>query len=172
MGSPASIGFFAVSQLLKMGAASSEAEAVEANARAQMVAREYQAKQLKQQAGQERASAQREMAEEQRRKKLIASRARAQAAASGASALDVLSNIAGIELEGDYRSRVAAYEGEEVAKGLEHRADASLYEGQLELASARRRAKSAKRRAVIDVASSIGGKLYDRYGFGFGDDEE
>jgi len=97
------------------------------------VAADFKSAQLDQKAGQERASAQREALERQRKTTLALSRAQALAASSGAGATDetvlnLASNIAG---EGQLAFDTSLYNGEESAIGLETNADATRYEGYL-----------------------------------------
>lgn len=77
-------------------------------------------KQLNRMAGSTRATAQRKGIDERRRAKLLDSRARAVAAASGAGASDLdVTNIRGdIEAEGEYRALTQMYEGETEAASL------------------------------------------------------
>ena len=130
------------------------------------IAREYEAKQLEQQAGQEIASSQRAASEERRRARIIASRSLALAAASGAGASDTtVSNLlADIEGEGAYRASLALYQGEESARKLRMGADGKRYEGQAAADGADIKASAYDLEAagtVISGASSIYGKYND-----------
>lgn len=82
-------------------------------------------------AGQVQASSQRVAAEQERKTKLVSSRAQAVAAASGAGATDptVLDTIGRIASEGAYRSELALYEGNTQAAALRARGEAARYEG-------------------------------------------
>ena len=113
--------------------------AAERSSQYQATLRDMQARAREQQAGQERAAAQRAYAEEQRRGRIVSSRARNIAAASGGSVFDptVLDILGKIESEADYRAGAALYEGEERARGLEYGADleragaaGDIFEGQ------------------------------------------
>lgn len=98
----------------------------------------YQAKQAEQQAGQERAAAQRQAMEERRRARLAQSRAIAVGAASGAgtggNVLDILGDL---NTEGEYRAQSALFTGEEKARGYEMSASAKRYEGAQSVANAK-----------------------------------
>ncbi len=107
-----------------------EARAGEARA----LAREHEAAQGRQQAGQERASAQRSASEKRRQGRLLASRALAVAAASGAGAGDPTAEkiIGDIGAEGEFRALSEMFIGEERALGLETRADLLTFEAEQE----------------------------------------
>lgn len=124
----------------------------------------FQAAQLEQRAGQERASSQRRAIEERRRAGIINSNALASAAASGGgtdgSVAKIMGDIAG---EGEYRALTRLWEGEESAKGLETQA-----------AAARMQGKSAKKQAMFKAAGTLAsgaGSWYDKYGGGDVPDE-
>jgi hypothetical protein len=117
---------------------------------------------MDQQAGQARASAQRQALDERHNADLAGSRAQAAAAASGAGATDpTVVNIQGdIAKEGEYRYGMALYNGEEYARGLEGQANAK-----------RASAKAAQFAGYMNAASTVlsaGGKhgqtLLDKYG--------
>jgi hypothetical protein len=92
----------------------------------------FQAAQLRQNAGQAMASAQRDAYDIDRQSQYIASSALARAAASGAGASDptVVNLIARNATEFAYRKSVALYQGEERARLLNLEADAKDYEGE------------------------------------------
>lgn len=96
-------------------------------------AAEFQAAQLRQNAGQAMAVAQRQAITTQQQAQLVASRALAVAAAGGGGASDptVVKIISGIAAEGSYRTSVALYEGEERAREMLNRASAVEYGGKL-----------------------------------------
>jgi hypothetical protein len=83
---------------------------------------ERRAQQLEIEAGQERATSQREASEERRQVRFAQSRAQAVAAASGAGALDpsTLDVIGDLEGEAEYRALTRLYEGENRARGLDY----------------------------------------------------
>lgn len=90
-----------------------------------------EAARLRRQAGQTRASAQREALEAKRSSRYAQSRALAVAASSGAGANDptVQNIIADLAGEGEYGALTALYEGEERALGMEDTATATQREG-------------------------------------------
>lgn len=119
-----------------------------------------EAAQLEVQAGQERASSQRQAIEERRQGRIASSRALAIAAASGGGADDpsVINAIANIEGEGEYRALTALYEGNSSGDDLVRQA-----------AARRTEAKNVKRAALFKAAGTIigaGSSLADRYGGG------
>lgn len=118
----------------------------------------YQAAQYRRNASNARGSAQRAAIEERRNATLAESRARAVAAASGASASDKTSTdiMAGIAEEGEYRALSALYEGEEAARGMQDAAAAAEYEGEA--------AKRASRIGAAGTILSSGSSLLGKYG--------
>lgn len=128
--------------------------------KAQDSASRFQAGQMKQQAGQERAAAQRTAIEQRRQAGLANSRVKALAAASGGGATDP--SVINIETAnagaGEYNALSALYQGEEKARGLEMGAGARLYEG-----------SQAKRAGLIKGGSgllSAGSSMFEKYGQG------
>lgn len=117
--------------ILSLASAVNQASTYNKYGAAQDGAAQFRAAQLEQQAGQERASAQRTAMEARRRAKLAASRAQALSASSGAGALDptVLKLMSGIAGEGELAADNALYQGEERAIGLQTSAAANRYEG-------------------------------------------
>lgn len=94
-------------------------------------AADTEAARLRRQAGQTRASAQREALESRRMSRYAQSRAQALAAAGGGGASDptvqnILADLAG---EGEYGALTALFEGEERALGMEDTATAVQREG-------------------------------------------
>lgn len=115
-----------------------------------------QAAQLDAQAGDDRASAQRQSIEERRQTRIAGSRALALAASSGGGADDpsVVNLIANMEGEGEYRALTALYNGETEARSKEDQAAAN-----------RRGAKTAKTVGMLKAASSIigaGSSMFNR----------
>lgn len=94
-------------------------------------AAEYQAAQLRQNAGQAQASAQRQAFDVDRQSQYVASSALATAAASGGGASDptVVNLIARNAGEFAYRKAVALYQGDDRARLMNMQADAKEYEG-------------------------------------------
>lgn len=139
--------------------------------RAQQRVAEYQAtlagrraEAMEQEAGQARASAQREEAEQRRRGRLVRSRA---AAVMGASGTGVDTDIlADIDTEAELRALTARYEGEESARGLEYGAilERAGGEGQRYAGDVERRL--AENRAFLTLAGGAGqaASLYAKYG--------
>lgn len=106
------------------------AAATQRAAQRRAVALEFEAEQLDQDAGLSIAAAQRVRDEEVRKAALVASRALAVAAASGASASDstIVNLIARTQGEGAYRGAVALFEGEDRARRLRMGAAGKRYE--------------------------------------------
>lgn len=115
----------------------------------------YQAAQLNQQAGQTRASAQREAIEQRRQAALANSRLQALAGGGGTDAgvVNIASNIAG---EGEYRALASLYEGEERAIGMDMAATGKRFEG--------KQAKRAGNMKAISSLLSNGSSLAYKYG--------
>lgn len=126
-------------------------------------AKEYEALQYEQQAGQVVAASQRVAGQERHKAKVIASRALALAAASGAGASDttVENILADIDGEGAYRASVALYQGEEQARRLKMAAQGRRLEGEAAKEGADVEAKAYDIKAagaIVDTTSSIYGK--------------
>lgn len=113
-----------------------------------------EAAQMRQQAGQERATSQRVAIERRREAELASSRARALAGASGASSDDVtMQNITSrISQQGEYNALTAMFEGEERARGLEYGADVRRAQG-----------KTARRASFLGAASDAAAGMYGIY---------
>jgi hypothetical protein len=97
-----------------------------------MQAAQFQAAQLRQNAGQVQASAQRQAFDVDRQAKYVASSALATAAASGGGASDptVVNLMARNAGEFAYRKAVALYQGDDKARLMNLQADAKEYEGE------------------------------------------
>lgn len=106
----------------------------------------FQAAQMEQQAGQERASSQREAIAQRRQANIMRSNAQAAAAASGGGATDptVLNITGNLAKEGEYNALSALFEGEERARGLNLQATTTRMEG-----------KQAKKQGMIGGAATI-----------------
>lgn len=133
----------------------------------QQAAANFEAAQFDQNAIQAQASAQREAEIERRRTALLISRGIAVAAAGGGATTDptvsrLLEDIAG---EGEYRSGVAIYQGEEKARVLRMNADARRAEGAGAAEQGESRA-SAYRMAGIGSLATGAASLYTKYGAG------
>ena len=129
----------------------------------------WQSAQLKQQAGQERASAQRQAIEERRKGDIAVSRARAVAAASGGGASDptVMNIYSDLASEGEYNAQAVLAEGEEAARGLESQAGAAEYEGAAAYAGSKYRSSAAKRAGYISSVGHMlqgGADIYAKHG--------
>lgn len=128
-------------------------------------AKEFEAAGLETAAGQAVATAQQRSFEEQRRARLVASRAVALAAAGGGGATDptVVKLLSDLEGEGAYRAAVQVYQGEEEARTLRQRAAGARYEGGLAEEAGAARA-GAYRTAGAGALLSGGASLYAKYG--------
>lgn len=128
------------------------------SANSQAKALRKQADQLDIQAGQERASSQRQSMEEQRQARLAMSRGLAVAAASGGGASDptVVNALANLAGEGEFRALTALYNGDQQALSTE--ADAT---------ARRKEAKNVKRAGLIQGIGTLlqaGSTMQERYG--------
>jgi hypothetical protein len=119
--------------------------------RQQYAAAQYQADQLRKNAGQTEAAGQRDAENQTRQSALLQSRALAVAGASGAGAVDptVLKLIAGIATEGDLAARTAMYNADEQARGMRNQAAATVFEG-------KQAKKASKVKALSTFLSGMG----------------
>jgi hypothetical protein len=120
----------------------------------------YKAQQMEVNAGQERAASQRAAIEQQRKSRLIQSRAQAVGASSG-SVLDpsTVNIMSGLAEEGELGALTALYQGESRARGYESEASISRYEG--------KQAKKAGQMAAFGAGLSglaALGSFYGKYG--------
>lgn len=133
-------------------------------------AADFQAEQLRQNAGQAQAGAQRSAADEERKAKLVTSAALASAAASGGGASDptVTNIIARTASEGAYRRAVALYQGDDRARAMNLQADAKKYEGGNVLANSAMVAGAQTFGATTSLlkGAARGASLYQRFGGG------
>lgn len=141
-----------------------QGNAAERSGLEEQLARQYEAEQLKVDAGQAVAAAQRDAMEQRRQGELLQSRAIALAAASGGGVTDpsvvkLLSSNAG---EIAYRSAVAIYRGEDEARSLNAKAAAALYSGARAADEGRDRQKAYMTRAFGDLVKG-GSSLYETY---------
>lgn len=107
--------------------------------------------------GQAVAVSQLRAADERKRAALLASRAQALAAASGAGAtdatvIDIIANIAG---EGAYRSELAMYEGKEAQRAARARAAGARYQGD-----------AAVTAGYVNGLTGFGKTFFEKYGGG------
>lgn len=119
-----------------------------------------EARQLEQQAGQERAKAQRVAIEQRRKGELAQSKLTASVAGGGGDTSDptVVDLASGIYQESEYDALMGLYNGEERARGYEYGAKVRRWEG-----------KQAKKMSFFDAASTAlgaGASLMDKYGGG------
>ena len=153
-------------------AANAQASYTQQQSQAYAIAKETEAAQYEDQALAETASAQRVAMEEQRKSRILQSRALAVAGASGAgtsdpTVVDIISDLAG---EGAYRAAVAMYEGGQRTKGARDAAAAARYEGATGLASGSASAASQRQAGQIGtlgtIFSGVGqvASLYGKYG--------
>lgn len=159
------IALMAVGTVIQLAGAQRQAKAAEAEGIAARQAEEYKAAQLRQNAGQEIAAAQRQRDNERRRATLAASRLIAVAGASGGKVTDptVLNLIGDIQGEGTYRGLTAIYQGEDKARQLNQGAATADYQGTIYEQAGRNKASAIKSQAVGN-ALMTGGSLYAKYG--------
>lgn len=133
-------------------------------------AAEFTAAQMERNAGQARAAAQLEAAEQERQGRLMASRALAVAAGSGAGASDptVLNIISRNAAETAYRRSVALYQGETRAAGMEDQATATRMQGDINAGVARSEAAAQTLGAGATLMTSMAknASLYQRFAGG------
>jgi hypothetical protein len=117
----------------------------------------FQAAQLEQNAGQERAASQRQAIEQRRQARLTNSRIQALAGGGGLdpTVVDLSANIAG---EGELRALTALYTGEERARGNEMNAQGARIAG--------KNAERASRVKAISSVLSSGSSMFEKYGGG------
>jgi hypothetical protein len=115
-----------------------------------------QARQMRAMALREEASSQREAMEERKASRLLASRAKAMAGASGAGIDDPTVNkiLGEIDATGEYNALVAMYEGTMKARDTRFQADATREEG-----------RSAKKASYVTAISDLGTAMWDQGAF-------
>lgn len=130
-------------------------------------AAEYQAEQLRINAGQAQASSQREAYEADQKSQLVMSRTLAVAAASGGGASDpTVVNIIAKEAErGAYLRAVALYNGDERARSMLMEADSREYQGKVERLTSTIGAGTAIVKGATNILASQqrGASLYQRF---------
>jgi hypothetical protein len=163
----------AVGASVVMGAMQAKSQREQADAAAQegaavKTAAYYEADQLDQQAGQERAAAQRQAMDSRRQERIIQSNLQAAAAASGGGATDpTIGRLSSdIAVEGQYRALSDLFRGEERARGLENQANARRYEGDIGYTAGRVRQRAGRNAAQASIIGGIGqgASLYSKYG--------
>jgi len=120
---------------------------------------EYEAKQLDQAAGQDRAVSQRKAGELRRRAQVAESRALAVGAAGGGNASGITHLMAGIGVQGEENAQAALYDGEERARGKEGQAAGARYSG----AQAKEAGKMNASSTIMSTAANLGKGLFDKY---------
>lgn len=157
----------AIGTIIQFTGQNRAAEAAKRQALQEKQARDFEAAQMAQQAGQEMAAAQRSAMNEHHRATLIASRAMAVSASQGGTGSDpaVVDLLADIGSEGAYRGAVALYQGEDRARSLRMGADAKTYEGDVAIARGEEKA-SAYRTSAYGSLFSGGASLLGKYGMG------
>lgn len=135
----------------------------------QQAAAQYEADQLRVNAGQSIASAQRAAQEQRRQGEIIQSRAIALAAAGGGSTTDpgIVHLLAGNAGETAYRSAVALYEGEDKARTMRESAKAAEYSGANAAQAGQDRKKSMMMGAFGDLVKG-GSSLFSSLNPGTG----
>ena len=133
----------------------------------QREAKYFEAKQLDALAGQELAAGQRAAANEERKGEIMASRALALSASSGASASDptVITLLGGIGGEAAYRSSVALYDSKVRARNLRISASAARMEGETAKKTGQQVASGYSYQAQarnLETTSTLFSRYYDR----------
>lgn len=168
MAQAAAIGAMVVSTVGTIVSANDAASAARAEGKQAQKVGDWQAAQLRQQAGQERAASQRQAEEERRAGRLAVSTARARAAASGGGAQDptVLKIYGDLAAEGETNALTALWEGEEAAKGLEMQAAGAQYEGAAANEASKFTSRAYRRAGYISAAGNLlsgGADFYSKY---------
>lgn len=125
--------------------------------RANEAAGNFQAAQLRQNAGQAQAVAQRRAEEVLRQSRLLASRAQA-LAGGGGSDESVVKTISDIAAEGELRALSELYEGDVTAQDMRERAKARVFDTTT--------ARKAGNLAMAGTIFNTGSQLYSKYGGG------
>lgn len=157
----------AISTVSTLVASEQQASAYKASAKVENELAQYRARQLEQNAGQERAASQHKAEQARKQGRLVQSRARAVGAAGGAiKGTDIEDILAGLEAEGEYNAQSALYEGEENARSMEAQANAERYGGKVGKAMASYQAKATRRAGYISaVGNALQGSasMYEKY---------
>jgi len=153
----------AAGAVLQMADARDQGDKAEKLGRMGREQKEFEARQLDQQAGQVFAASQRDMLDERKRTELIASRALAIAAAGGGAAdVSAVNIIADIRGEGAYREALAIYKGEEEAQRLREAARLTRKEGKT-IEKGGLDQKRAYNTQAISYGVKGAGSMYERY---------
>jgi len=146
------------STVLSLYGASQQAAAMRQQAKNQQMMAAANQQQLNYQAGQEEAAGQRQAIAERRKAQLIASRAMAVAAASGAGTTGIEGLLTGITKAGEESAQGALYESTERAKGLRYRGQIGGAEASNQAAVTKREASATMLGAYASAASSLAGR--------------
>lgn len=143
-----------------------------ASAQNEKVSAEFEAKQADYLAGQAKAVSQIEAYQQRKTAALLASKALANAAGSGAGTSDptVVDLISQIYAEGAYRSALAVYEGEEQARSYNISAAARRLGGQSAYNARTAEGQNIRNASQLSMFSSLlkgGSSFLDRYGDNF-----
>jgi len=173
IGGALSIGGTLLSAKGQRDAGQAAVKQAEQTAKNEMIAAEFEARQAEYLAGQAIAVSHREAFEQRKMAALMASRALAVAAGSGAGASDptVVDIIGNIYAEGAYRSALAMYEGEEEARSLGVAAQARRLSGKSGASAALSQGKSVAKASNLNMFSTLlsgGASFLDNYGGLFG----
>lgn len=148
------IGASALSAYNQYGAG----KAAAAEGRAIQAGKESEAQQMLVNAGQARATSQRKALGQKKQTSRIQSALQARAAASGGGALDptVMDLVGDIAQEGDYRRRVALYEGDDATRTYQSAANLRRWEGEQAVRAGEIKRRSANMSAGATLLSGIG----------------
>ena len=136
-------------------------------ARANATAKQFEAEQLRVNAGQQIAAGQAAAFEQERQARLVASGQLARAAASGAGASDPTINtlISRTAKEGSYRAAVALYQGEDAARQMRMAAAGKDYEAAAGIEAGETQAQAYKLAGQAAILKG-GASLFAKYGAG------
>lgn len=134
---------------------------------AQRAEADFEAAQMRQNAGQQMAASQRVAMTEALKTKLMVSRAAAVVAAGGGAVTDpgVAKIIGDVEGQGDFNRRNALYTGEDRARQMNLSADAKTYEGKIAQQGGQDRASAYAIKGFGGLATG-GASLFGKYGGG------
>lgn len=140
------------------------AQGAMAAGKSQQIAADFEARQLQQRAGQERAMAQRQSIESSRQSELAISRAIALASASGGGSYNpgIARIIGGLAEDGELRRQLILSSGEERAIGNQLGASSRRLEGHMAMNEGRSRRNTAYLSGAATLAGE-GANLYERY---------
>ena len=162
-----SAGASAVSTIFNVMGALKGGDAAAESGRRKQMALDAQAQQLDVNADQAVAASQRTAADELRTAGLAKSRALALAAASGGGASDptIVNLMARLAGEGEYRSGIALYQGQDKARALHDQANMARYSGDVAVSDGNA-AKSASQLSAVTNLFSGASSLYGKFGQG------